>query len=163
MTPSRRAILAGLPLLALTACPSGTGTSTPSPVSQLITWATIALNAAQDVLAAVGAGLPPNVTSAINQVISAANAVISGLPAGTASWPQVLYDGLKALLALATTPPLSALVSTVPGVGLALGAMQVLLPLLAGLLGVTALAPPPVKGVPLLTYDRALQIYGAKK
>jgi len=160
---NRRHLLATVPAAALAACTSTGGTTTPPTPSSLIQWATIALNAAQDVLTAVGAGLPANVTSAINQVISAANAVLNGLPAGTTSWPQVLYDALKALLALATSLPLSALIGTIPGVGLALGAMQVLLPLLAGLLGVTALAAPPVKGVPQLTLAQATALFGAKK
>ncbi len=151
MLNRRAALLGGMSILPLLAgC-----ALTPS---QLVQYATAALNAAQDLVASGGVTLPASVKQAIADVTTAANAVITGLPAGAVSWPQALYDAVKALLPLA-----APLLGTIPGLSLGLAALQALLPFIAQAAGLAAVAAAPaVRGIPSMTLAQALKLYGGK-
>lgn len=145
--------------IALPVALAGCGTITASQVAQ---YATVAENAAADVLSAVAsvANIPAptvaTVTSYLADVKTAAAAVIAGAPATGASWQQQLYDAIKAVLPIA-----APLLSVIPGVGLGLAALQAILPIIASWLGLTGAAPAVgVPGIPAMTAAQAVKLYG---
>lgn len=153
----RFAVLTPATLL-LAACPGGLTTS------QIASYATAAENAAADVLAAITptANIPAPTLAQINgylaDVKAAAAALAASAPAAGASFEQALYDGIKAVLPIA-----APLLSTIPGVGLGLAALQAILPVVAGWLGLTgapAQAPATVPPIPTMNAAQALKLYG---
>lgn len=156
----RNALLAGIggaPLLALTGCPTTTVT-----LSQLAQYAQAAANAAADVLAQIPTGSVPSGLAAIVTAIGngATSIVNSGVGTTVTSFAQTVYDGIKAILPIA-----APLLSTIPGVGLGLAALQALMPWIAQLAGLVAaplVASAALAAIPVITVQQALKQYAAK-
>ncbi len=150
MNITRRHSLMAATALGLAGC-----TTTPT-LSQLAQYAQAAANAGAAVLAQIP-NPPAVLQTAIAALKSAASAVIGAGINPAASVAQQVYDAIKVVLPLA-----SPFVSAVPGVGIAISAIEALLPFIAQAAGLTAAvaAAPTVPGVPVMTVQQALKLYG---
>jgi len=154
-----------LPALALAACAGSTATPISLPV--IAQDATAILGAATAVVNALPASssIGPQVVGYMADITAAAKAIAGGNTAATVE--QQLYNAAKAIL-----PILATAAAAIPGIGtgvsIALGAISALLPEVAVLAGLTAVAaapaplPPAVqKMIAPLTADQARKLFSS--
>jgi hypothetical protein len=157
LTLTRRTAVMATPAVLLAGC-----TGTAPTLSQLAQYAQAASAAAQDVMAQIPSGsVPANLAAIVTDINNAAKAIVaSGVGTTTTSFAQTIYDGIKTVLPIA-----APLLGAIPGLGLALSALQAIMPFIASLAGLVAAPMVRTKAmaaIPQMTAAQALKLYGPK-